>query len=184
MAKRKRSKKAVPPHPLLQRLALVMIRVLPGAILIDAVRYKLDAGGATIGEAFYNFWRYDYRGLLEAAIAQPPEIFGVPFGGYSWFLQHVMLGSETWERFLSGGILVFEGIAGICLVLGCCTRLMGFLAALLMACFGLAKATFFLTVKQNNWTLTALCLAAAFLAAGRVWGMDSRLQFRLPRWIS
>ena len=165
-SKRKRSTKAAAPHPLLQRAALVLTRVFPGLILIDAVQYKLSEGGDTIGAALENFWRADYRPLIERAIASPPEIFGHSFDAYGRFLEAAMLGSETWERVLSGGILAVEGLIGVCLVIGLCTRFMGILGALLMTAFGLAKSTYFLTVNATNWTLAAMMLVAAFLAAG------------------
>ncbi|MCA9687845.1 MAG: hypothetical protein KC457_37145, partial [Myxococcales bacterium] len=62
--------------------------------------------------------------------------------------------------------------------------LVAVLAALLMAVFGLAKAAWIFTPNTSNWLLVVLLLAAAFLAAGRVFGLDAKLAGRWPRWIS
>lgn len=172
------------PHPFLVGTALVLLRVLPGAIFLDACHHKFVASGLSVGEVFDAFWRYDYRPLLLAAIEEPPRLFGWSFRPWSTFLDAVLLGSETWERLVSGAILVFEALLGASLVLGACTRAMAVLGALLVAAFGLTKATWLFTVGQTNWTLFVMLLAVAFLAAGRTWGLDARLARRLPSWIS
>ena len=86
---------------------------------------------------------------------------------------------------LGPAILFFEGLLGVSLVLGVGVRLMGFLGALLMAAFGLAKGLYVLTITQGtNWILMVMLLALALMAAGRIWGFDARLRHRLPGWVS
>lgn len=174
-----------PPHPLLQRLALVLLRVFPGAILVDSALYKLTFGtSATLGEAIERFRVDDYRVLVQAAIDDPPRIFGWRFSAFSDALQATALGSPAWETAMCSALLAFELLAGITLVLGLGTRLVAVLAALLLIVFGLAKAAWILTPNTSNWILAAMLLAAAMLAAGRVLGADARLAGRWPRWIS
>lgn len=176
---------ALPPHPLFQRAALVLLRVFPGALLVDSALYKLTFGApATLGEAIERFRVDDYRVLVQAAIEEPPRLFGHPFTAFAGFLEATALGSPAWERFVCGSLLGFELLAGALLVLGLGTRLVAVLAALLMIVFGLAKAAWILTPTTSNWLLVVMLLAAAMLAAGRVLGADARLAGRWPRWIS
>ena len=174
-----------PPHPVLQRLAVLLLRVFPGAILVDSALYKLgfdDAQG--FGEAVERFRLTDYHDLVQAAIDEPPRVFGHAFTAFSDALAAVAFGSPAWERFLAGSILAFELVAGIALVLGLGTRLVAVLAALLMIVFGLAKRGWLLSPSTSNWVMAGMLLAAAMLAAGRVLGLDARLAGRWPRWIS
>ena len=185
MATRSRRKDPPSPHPFLQRLALVLLRVFPGAVLLDSAIYKLTFDEApTMGDAIERFRMADFHPLVEAAIADPPRLFGHPFHAFGSFLEAVALGSPSWERFVCGSLLAFELLAGVLLILGLGTRLVAVLAALLMAVFGLAKAAWIFTPNTSNWLLVVLLLAAAFLAAGRVFGVDAKVAGRWPPWVS
>ncbi|MGE0190554.1 MAG: hypothetical protein AB7T63_00800 [Planctomycetota bacterium] len=185
MAARSRRKGPPPPHPFLQRLALVLIRVFPGAVLLDSAIYKLTfLPDTSLGGHIENFRTVDFHRLVEDAVLDPPRIFGVPWHGFASFVQDVALGTPSWERFVCGSLLAAELLLGALLVLGLGTRLVAVLAALLMTVFGLAKAAWIFTPNTSNWLLVVLLVAAAFLAAGRVLGLDAKVAGRWPRWLS
>jgi len=169
----------------LQRLSVALIRVFPGAVLFDSALYKLTfEPEKSIGENLERFRTVDFHKLVGEAIADPPRIFGATWHGFASFLENVALGTPSWERFVCGSLLASELVLGALLVLGLGTRLVAVLAALLMTVFGLAKAAWIFTPNTSNWLLVVLLLAAAFLAAGRVFGLDAKLAGRWPRWIS
>ncbi len=163
----------------------MLLRAFPGAVLFDAALYKITfEGSSSFADTVERFRVHDFRPLVEAAIADPPRLFGHPFTAYATFLNDVLLGSPGWERFVCGGLLAFELLAGAALVLGFSRRLVAVLASLLRAAVGLSRAAWILTPNHANWLLVAMLLAASFLATGRVAGIDRRLAGRWPRWIS
>lgn len=166
------------------KLGLVSLRVFTGAVLFGAAWYKLVTPGTSLGDTISNFAEYDYIPLVQRAIAEPPTVLGWRMEWFAGLLETVFLPGKAPYVF-GGAILFFEGLLGISLVLGACTRLMSVLGAFLMLGFGLAKGLPFLTVTQGtNWFLVMILFALALTAAGRIWGMDARLQHRFPRWIS
>ena len=58
------------------------------------------------------------------------------------------------------------------------------LAKALMLAFGLAKNLYFLSVTGPNWILMFVLLFFSLAGAGRIWGVDAKLQHRWPAWIS
>ena len=169
--------------PLAPRVAIAALRVFVGAIFIDAAQYKLFSQGLPLADAIDQFVASDYVPLLREAIQDPPRIFGAPLTPFVWFLEHVML-ADGWKTVFAAAILCFEGLLGVALVLGAGTRVFAGLGALLMAAFGLANRSYFLNAGRSHWVLAVVLIVLAVLAAGRFFGLDGRLQNRLPRWVS
>ena len=166
------------------KLGLTALRVFTGALFLGVAHWKLIKPGLPLGETITRFTEYDYLPLVRHAIENPPEVFGTRWTWFSNMLDSVALGGSA-PYVIAGAVLFFEGLLGISLVLGACTRLMAFLGALLIAVMGLAKGLTFLTVTQGtNWILVMVLLAMSLTAAGRIWGLDARLRHRLPRWIA
>jgi uncharacterized membrane protein YphA (DoxX/SURF4 family) len=187
-AKKKRAaRKPGPPPPgslWAPKVGLAGLRVFAGVLFCGAAWWKLVLPGTSLGETIRAFAEREYVPLLERAIADPPYVFGWRLDWYAGLLESVMLPGNAPYVF-GAAILFFEALLGVCLVLGAGVRLMGVLGALLMIGFGLAKRLPFITVSHgSNWYLCMMLLALAFTAAGRIWGLDARLQRRLPRWIS
>jgi len=199
-ARKKRAKRkpaAPPPRLWVPKLGVFLLRVFTGALFLDAIYYKLwltrmsapgpgpGEGGLGLGlfAAFDHFVQNDYRPLVQHAIQHPPQAFGVRMTWFSTFLENVMLPGAV-PSVMGPAILVFELLLGLSLVLGVGVRLMAALGALLMLAFGMAKGMYFLTIGGTNWILFFVLLALALTAAGRMWGLDSRLQRRFPGWIA
>ncbi len=170
------------------KLGLFCLRVFTGLLFVDAIYYKLwvtrvEGLGLSLFEAFEHFVEHDYEPMIRHAVANPPHVFGHPMVWYGVFLENVMLPGAV-PAFAGPAILVFELLLGISLVLGIGVRLSASLGALLMLAFGLAKNLYFLTITGTNWLLFFVLLFFALAGAGRVWGLDARLQHRWPAWIS
>jgi uncharacterized membrane protein YphA (DoxX/SURF4 family) len=179
-----------------------MLRVYAGALFVDVFYYKIILGrmqrhDMSLREALAHFSETDYTTLLQRAIDDPPTVGlwgdGWRMDWYATFLQNVMLPGQM--PYIAGAcIICFELLLGIALILGIGVRLMGFLGALLILFFGLAKGSYFLTIMHGrqaevlgpgpNWLILFVLLCLSLTAAGRVWGLDSRLRHRLPGWIS
>lgn len=202
MAAKKRGakKQSTPPPPRLwvPKLGVFLLRVFTGALFIDAVYYKLyltrmrapatvagEEGGLGLGliEAFNHFVEHDYKPLVQHAIDFPPELFGAPMNWYSKFSANVLMPGAV-PDVLGPAVLIFELLLGIALVLGTGVRLMAGLGAALMLVFGMSKGMYFLSISGTNWILFFVLIALATSAAGRMWGLDSRLSRRLPGWVS
>lgn len=183
--KRKRTSRKTPAGrgPLAPRIAIAFLRVFVGAIFVDAVQYKLFAQGLPLADAIDQFVALQYVPRLQEAVADPPTFFGTPMTFYATFLDHVML-ADGWKTFFAAFILFFEGLMGVALVLGACTRLFAVLGAVLTANFALMWRHYFLTGVNSQWILTVVLVVLAVLAAGRFFGVDARLQHRLPRWVA
>ena len=180
------------------KLGLVSLRLFVGLVFLSVSHHKLIAPLETrdpvtqevierdlsLGERIEVFAENDLVPRVENAKANPPYIFGWELRWFTDLLAAVTLPGKA--PYIFGTlILVFELLLGIALVLGVCTRLMAFLGAWLMLVFGLVKAVPFLTVtKGTNWYLVMILFALALTAAGRIWGLDAKLQHRFPRWIS
>jgi uncharacterized membrane protein YphA (DoxX/SURF4 family) len=170
------------------KLGLFCLRVFTGALFVDAVYYKLwvtriQGLGLSLLEAFEHFVQHDYEPMVRRAMHQPPEIFGLRQDWYAAFLRDVMLPGAV-PDVVGPAILGFELLLGISLALGVGVRLSAFLGALLMLAFGLAKSLYFLSVTGPNWLLMFVLLFFSLAGAGRVWGLDAKLQHRWPAWIS
>lgn len=165
------------------KLGVFALRVFTGLILVSAVHYKLTAPGLPLGEALDHFIEHDYTPLVQRAVENPPNVLGFEWQWFSDALGAVALGGAA-PKVLGTFVLALEGLVGIALMLGACTRLAAALGAGLMTVFGLAKGTYFLTVSQSNWYLVMICVMLALTGAGRMWGLDARLRHRLPGWIS
>jgi uncharacterized membrane protein YphA (DoxX/SURF4 family) len=153
-------------------------------LFVGVAWWKIVLPGLPLGETLRVFVEHEYVPLIESAVRSPPEVLGWRLDWYAGFLETVMLPGNAPYVF-GGVILVFEGLLGVSLVLGACVRLSATLGALLMLAFGLAKRLPLVTVTQgSNWLLMMILVALALTAAGRIWGLDARLQHRLPRWIS
>ncbi|MDJ0973138.1 MAG: hypothetical protein QNJ98_01585 [Planctomycetota bacterium] len=179
-------------------MGIFLLRVFTGLLFIDAVYFKLwvtrmrapdpaaaDGGGLGLGlfDALEHFVEHDYKVLVRQAVENPPQVFGTTWTWFSDFLEAVMLPGAV-PDVMGPAILFFELLLGIALVLGVGVRLMAMLGAALMLIFGLAKGMYFLTIAGTNWLLFFVLVALALTAAGRMWGLDSRLQNRLPGWVS
>ncbi len=166
------------------KLGIVSLRVFTGAVMFSAAWYKLVTPGTGLGDTINNFAEREYIPLVRQAIAHPPTVLGWRMDWFSSLLENVFLPGQSPYVF-GAAILFFEGLLGISLILGVCTRLMSVLGAFLMLGFGLAKGLPFLTVtKGTNWFLVMILFTLALTAAGRILGLDGRLQHRFPRWIS
>lgn len=189
---RKRAREQAP-RLWVPKLGIFLLRVFTGAVFLDAVYHKLwltrmrpvEDGGLGLGlfDAFAHFVEHDYEPMVRAAVERPPRFLGHELTWYADFLESVMLPGAV-PDVMGPLILVFELLLGLSLVLGAGVRLMAFLGALLMLAFGMAKGAYLLTVLQTNWMLLFILLALALTAAGRMWGLDARLQSRLPGWIA
>lgn len=199
-AKKKRSRKKAArdaPHLWVPKLGMFLLRVFTGALFVDAIYYKLwvtrmSAAGRDMGlfEAFEHFVEMDYKPLVRQAAEHPPEVFGVTLTWFSGFMENIMLPGAV-PTVMGPAILVFELFLGFALILGVGVRLMASLGALLVLVFALAKGSYLLSISGGapdslgtNWILFFVLIALAMTAAGRLWGLDSRLQHRLPGWVS
>lgn len=166
------------------KIGLVSLRLFAGGIFLGVFWWKVIRPETPLGETLENFAELDYIPIVQGGIANPPHLFGWRMQWFADLLETVMLPGNAPYVF-GTAILFFEGLLGMSLVLGACVRLMGVLGALLMTGFALAKAIPFFTVTQgSNWYLVTILLALALTAAGRIGGLDARLQHRLPRWIA
>ncbi len=181
------------------KLGIVALRVFVGLVFLSVSHHKLIAPleekdpftGKVIAEhelslkeRIVTFAEQDLVKRVEAAQEKPPKLFGWELRWFTDLIAAITLPGKAPYIFATL-ILFFEALLGICMLLGACTRLMGVLGALLMLVFGLVKALPFLTVTQGtNWYLVMILLALALTAAGRIFGLDAKLQHRLPRWIS
>ena len=199
-ARKKTARKGASSAPRLwvPTMGVFLLRVFTGLLFIDVVYYKLwvtrmrapdpmaaDGGGLGLGlfDAFEHFVENDYIPLIEKAVREPPVVFGTEWVWFSNLLESVMLPGAV-PSIAGPAILVFELLLGITLVFGIGVRLMAMLGAALMAVFGLSKGMYFLTIQGTNWLLVFVLIALALTAAGRMWGLDSRLRHRLPGWVS
>ncbi|MDJ0521246.1 MAG: hypothetical protein QNJ90_04150 [Planctomycetota bacterium] len=165
-------------------LGITALRVFTGAVFLGVAHWKLIKPGLPLKETIVRFTELDYLPLVQHAVLNPPEVFGTKWSWFSDLLESVALGGNA-PYVIAGAVLFFEALLGISLILGACVRLMAFLGAILIAVMGLAKGLFFLTVTQGtNWYLVMILLALSLMAAGRIWGLDSRLRHRLPGWIA
>jgi hypothetical protein len=169
--------------PLAATIALFVLRVWTGAFFCDAIYYKLvvvPPEGTPLGTTIENFVERDYRPMVEAAIADPPTVFGMPLRLYADFLEGVMLPNA---EFFGPAILLGGVLLGITLVLGVAVRLSAACGFVMMLAFSMVKRLPILTLTSGNWPITLILLALCLLAAGRAWGLDAWLRGRLPRWI-
>jgi uncharacterized membrane protein YphA (DoxX/SURF4 family) len=171
-------------------LALLLLRLWAGAFFLDAAVYKLvdgprareEASGVeeTLGQSFARFRDEEYRPMVQAAVDDPPRVFGAPLTVYADFLRAVMLpGADVFAP----TILVAEVLLGVSLVLGLGVRLSAALGFLMMLAFSLAKRVYLLTVQSANWPITLILLALSLAAAGRYVGLDAWVRRRGPRWL-
>jgi uncharacterized membrane protein YphA (DoxX/SURF4 family) len=179
------------------KLGLAALRVFAGLVFLAVAHHKWIApleehlpDGRVVErhlsarERVVIFAERDLVPRVDAAIAHPPHVFGWELRGYADFLAAVVRPGKAPYVF-AALIMAFEALLGLTLVLGVATRLMGFLGALLVTAFGLAKALPFLTVTRGtNWYLVMILLTLCLTAAGRLWGLDARLRRRLPGWIA
>jgi len=170
------------------RIGLVVLRLWTGGFFLATAWWKLIEDGYSVGQKVEAF-RGEYVRMVEAAIARPPELFGMPLGFFADFLEGVMLPGAGW---LAPLILAFEVVLGLSLVLGLGVRLTGSLGFLMMLAFTLAKpqpggaadepmGVFLFTVRSANWPVTLILLLLVLAAAGRILGLDAWLRARAPR---
>ena len=163
-----------PSLPLAVWLGILLLRLWVGAFFVYSARFKWDLG-------LSHFVEVEWPHILEGGIDDPPSVFGWRLDFYADFLRDVMLPNGS---VLGPIVLVAETALGVSLVFGIGVRLIAFLGFLMMTCFSLAKAVFFLTVKSANWPVTIALLVLCLTAAGRYGGLDALLRRRLPRWVS
>ena len=182
MAKRKRrrtrrSDLEAPVQGAIPRFGVFVMRVYTGLVFLSAVEFKLLARDMPFADAVHHFVHEEYTSHLQYWVEHPASIFGWRLDGYASFLQHVML-YEPLRWWFAVGILVFEALLGLALVLGLWTRVMATLGALLMVAFGLAKAMHIFSIagEGSNWLLTAILANLAILQAGHYFGLDGRLR--------
>jgi len=168
------------------------LRFYVGFVLLAGAHYKLITPEGGIKDAIVVFAETEYRGYVrdypqavERGEAPPPSVFGVEMRWYPRFLATVMDGGSA-PYVVGGGILIFEALLGVSLMLGVCTRLMGLLGGLLMLAFAFARGPDlpFYTLRMPNYLLMMVLFALALTAAGRIWGLDAKLRHRLPGWIA
>lgn len=195
-AKKRRGKKAskqAPPRLWVPKLGMFLLRVFTGALFLDTVYFKLwltrmrapEDGGLGLGlfDAFEHFVDHDYKVHIQRAVETPPVVLGSTWQWWSDMMESVFLPGAV-PYVVGPAVLVFELLLGLSLVLGAGVRLFAGLGALLMLVFGLNKAQYLLTIQGINWILCFVLIALATAAAGRMWGLDSRLSRRLPGWVS
>lgn len=174
------------------KLGMCSLRVYMGILFLAAAHWKLILPEGGIKDAIVTFAETEYRGYIrdypaavEQGLAPAPSIFGLDMDWYPRFLSTVMDGGSA-PYIFGGAILIFEGLLGLCLVLGVATRLMGFLGGMLMLLFAWARGPGlpFYTLKMPNYLLMMVLFTLALTAAGRIWGLDARLRHKLPGWIA
>ena len=193
-AKTKKGKartQARPDLPLGVSTGLVVLRLWAGGFFLVTAWWKLIEDGRTIGWKIDRFREVEYVGMIQGAIANPPELFGHSLGFYADFLQSVMLPAAS---VLAPLILGFEVVLGLSLVVGLGVRLTASLGVVMMLAFNLAKpqpgsavddpvGVFLFTVRSANWPVTLILLLLALVPAGRILGLDVWLRARGPRWL-
>ena len=163
------------------KIGIFGLRIFVGSLFLRAFYYKVIGPGLPLGRTLERFVEEEYVPQIEMGIANPPSVFGIELGFYPWFLENVMMP----PRYVIGpGILLAELLLGVSLVLGVGVRLSAALGALMTCCFALTKPFELLTVRSQTWLLTMCLLTLSLVAAGRIWGFDSRLKNRFPGWIS
>jgi uncharacterized membrane protein YphA (DoxX/SURF4 family) len=174
------------------KLGIASLRIYVGILFLAAAHWKLIVPPGNVKDAIVVFAETEYRGYVrdypaavERGAAPAPSVFGIEMRWYPRFLSTVMDGGSAPYVF-GGAILVFEGLLGISLVLGVCTRLMGALGGLMMLSFAWARGPGlpYYTLKMPNYLLVVVLFALALTAAGRIWGLDARLRHKLPGWIA
>ena len=167
------------------RLGMCSLRVYMGVVFLAIAHFHLFAPDGGITENIVHFAEVEYMDMVVRGTQTAPAFFGVELSWYPRFLETVMLGGNAPYVF-GGSILVFQGLLGICLVLGVGVRLMGFLGGFQMLAFMWAKAPDlpFYTTRQPNYLVMMVLFALALTAAGRIWGLDARLRRKLPRWLA
>lgn len=176
--------------PLGAAVGVTALRLWTGGFFLVTAWWKLVEEGYSVGEKM-GFFREEYVAWIQRAIQRPPELFGTPLTAYSGFLESVMLPAAP---VLAPLILLFEAVLGISLVLGAGVRLTASLGLLMMLAFDLAKpqpggaetdpvGVFLFTVHSANWPVTLILLLLALVPAGRVFGLDTWIRARGPRWL-
>ena len=167
------------------KLGMCMLRVYTGVLFVMTAHWKLFMPEGSVKDAIVLFAETDYAAYVQNGIQNPPTVFGWEMQWYSSMLEAVMTGGNAPYVF-GGGILIFEGILGICLILGVATRLFGLLGGLLMLMFAFARGPDlpFYTLKMPNYLLMMVLFTLALTAAGRIWGLDAKLRHKLPSWIA
>ena len=180
------------------KLGLVALRLFVGLVFLSASHHKLIAPleqvdpqtGAVVerdlgfGDRVTVFAEEDLVKRVEHARDNPPHLLDWELGWFTDLLATITLPGKA-PYIFAALIMVFEALLALSMLFGACVRLMGFLGAALMLVFGLVKAVPFLTVTQGtNWYLVMILLTLALTAAGRIFGLDSKLRHRVPGWIS
>jgi uncharacterized membrane protein YphA (DoxX/SURF4 family) len=143
---------------------LVPLRVLCGVILILEGWGKLQ-GGWLHGTALLE----TLNGWLDA---------GKPYHFFLPFVRTAQAHPKIFGTLVTGGELAI----GTSLLLGLLTRLGAFLGAVMLFSFTFGAGQG-LVPPGNALLMGVLCLLFVAAPPGRVLGIDTRLQTRLPRWM-
>jgi len=97
---------------------------------------------------------------------------------YREFIQQFVLPHSSLFSYL---VMTGEVVAGICLLLGLCTRVGATVAMFLFLNFMLSKGRLFWSPDSEDAAVFFSALVVLIGAAGRAWGLDNYLVRRWPR---
>jgi len=145
------------------RWLLVILRVHLGVIFLITVSGKIFRASPFSEEMVSYLQGYVMRN------ASSP---------YREFIQQVVLPHSSLFSYL---VMTGEVVAGICLLLGLCTRVGATIAMFLFLNFMLSKGRLFWSPDSEDAAVFFSALVVMIGAAGRTWGLDTYLVRRWPR---
>jgi len=145
------------------RWLLVILRVHLGVIFLITVSGKIFRASPFSGEMVSYLQGYSMRN------ASSP---------YREFIQQFVLPHSSLFSYL---VMTGEVVAGICLLLGLCTRVGATVAMFLFLNFMLSKGRLFWSPDSEDAAVFFSALVVLIGAAGRAWGLDNYLVRRWPR---
>jgi uncharacterized membrane protein YphA (DoxX/SURF4 family) len=154
------------PFRYVRRCVLVILRVHLGVILLITV----------VGKMF----RPEPFSVEMLNYLQGFSMRNAP-GFYKIFLQQVVIPQSTLFSYL---IITGEVVAGVCLLLGLCTRVGALIAMFLFLNYMFSKGGYFWSPDSEDAAVFFSALVCFLGAAGRVYGLDSYFARRRPEtWI-
>lgn len=148
---------------MLQRYALVVLRLFLGITFAIAVWPKIHAGAA-------------YAGILQGFLENFALPKAAPF--YQSFLNGVVI---PHIGVFAGLIVAGETCVAIAFITGTATRVAGIVAMLLVTNYMLSKGMWWWYPASNDAADFMIALALVIGAAGRTLGVDAWLHARFPR---
>ena len=148
---------------MLQRYALVVLRLFLGITFAIAAWPKVHAGAA-------------YAGILQGFLENFALPKALPF--YQGFLNGVVI---PHIGLFAGLVVAGETCVAIALITGTATRVAGIVAMLLVTNYMFSKGMWWWYPASNDAADFMIALALVIGAAGRTLGVDAWLHARFPR---